>query len=181
MRMTDNILARYKLESENYALHLTTNSLKQTLQNCIDEVLYLFEEGQQTLKVNIDLDNDVFEYDEKEISLVLTNLIVNASEYSPKNALINVNIKKEGQNIVISIKDNGPGISKKEQVNIFKEHSSKETRFKKVGSGFGLFIVKNIIEAHNGSVWIESEENKGCEIILSLPCTKNASVPVKNN
>ena len=60
MRMTDNILARYKLESENYALHLTTNSLKQTLQNCIDEVLYLFEEGQQTLKVNIDLDNDVF-------------------------------------------------------------------------------------------------------------------------
>lgn len=110
MRMTDNILARYKLESENYALQFDNKFAQADIgKTVLMKFCTFFEEGQQTLKVNIDLDNDVFEYDEKEISLVLTNLIVNASEYSPKNALINVNIKKEGQNIVISIKDNGSG------------------------------------------------------------------------
>lgn len=174
MRMTDNVLARYKLENESYTITKTSNSIKKTIQRCINEINYLLEDANQTLKVNIDLENDgygdIFDYDEKDISLVLINLIANASEYSPSNSEIRITVNRNKNDIFISVEDKGTGIAKDELKNLFIEKTSKEIRFKKVSSGMGLFIVKKIVEAHKGKITVNSKPGCGSEFIVSLPC-----------
>lgn len=173
MRMTDNVLARYKLENESYTITKTSNSIKKTIQKCIGEINYLLEDANQTLKVNIDLENsafgDVFDYDEKDISLVLTNLIANASEHSPSDSEISVSVTRSKNDILVSVKDNGCGIAKEDMKSLFTEKTSKEIRFKKVSSGMGLFIVKKIIEAHKGRITVNSKPGCGSEFIVTLP------------
>ena len=169
MRMTDNILARYKIESSSYNIYKTSNSIKQTIQKCVNEINYMFEEANQVLKININLDEDVFDYDEKELQLVLSNLIVNASEYSPNNAEIRVSVTTSGGKVIIKVSDNGPGIENEKLETIFSDVHTKDIRFKKVGAGMGLFIAKKIIEAHGGDIELKTQKGLGCEFTVTLP------------
>ena len=71
----------------------------------------------------------------------------------------------------VSVQDNGVGIASGEQERIFTKfyRGSKAIQIKTEGSGLGLFIVKNIVEAHGGTIWFESEENKGSTFSFTIP------------
>ena len=102
--------------------------------------------------------------------MVINNLIENAFKYSGNNP-IEVSLKQEGKWKVLSIKDQGIGIRKKDLKNIFKKFyrvQDEETRIAK-GTGLGLFIVKQAIEKHQGRVEVVSEINKGTEFKIFLP------------
>ncbi|MEN8192915.1 MAG: hybrid sensor histidine kinase/response regulator [Bacteroidota bacterium] len=91
----------------------------------------------------------------------------------------NIIIKPSNRAIEISIKDNGCGISRKDLSSIFKDgYSTKE---KKVTSGLGLFIVKNIIEAHNGYISVNSELGKGSEFVVTLPAIVSTKKALQKN
>lgn len=171
-RMTDNLLTRYKIDRGEVVLQKEENSIKQTIQKCADNLKYFLEAKNQMLKINAD-DNDYkFFYDELEISRVINNLLTNASEYSPDNSDITIQIEVSGKNIEISITDSGAGIPSCEITTIFDEHVSGAKRFKKVGSGLGLFITKRIIESHDGTIAVKSEQDKGTSFTMTLPfCT----------
>ena len=81
--------------------------------------------------------------------------------------------EKENQ-IMLSVRDNGFGIPDNEIEHIFDEFHSSAKRFKKVGSGLGLFITKKIIEAHDGSISVKSTYGKGSEFTVLIP-QKNLS------
>lgn len=173
MRMTDNILTRYKLENGTCKINKHPYSIKKTLETCLDRLQYLFENGNQTIKIKSDVVDDVFEFDECEINRVLTNLIANASEYAPADSTIDICIKRKKDKLELSIKDKGPGISKEKIDAIFDSSKSITSRFKKVGSGLGLFISKKIMEAHNGSIEIESKPGSGAKFTLVFPFEKS--------
>ena len=101
-----------------------------------------------------------------KISWVLTNLIGNALRYSDKGDKIIVSAENKGKRVLISVKDNGPGIPPKYQKKIFEKfvQISDESE----GSGLGLAISREIIEAHGGNIWVESEVGKGSTFIFSL-------------
>ena len=179
MRMTNNILTKYKIDNNKYKIFKRQYSIKQSVQDCLDSLKYLFEGANQTIKIISNLQTDIFEYDEREIKRVLTNLIANASEYSPNNPNIFITLEQDELNLKLSIKDEGCGISKETLKTIFDEEQTFKPRFKKVGSGMGLFIVKKIMEAHNGSIVVKSEENKGSTFTLFIPIEKQCPVKIR--
>ena len=181
MRMTDNVLTRYKIDNGQCKINKKLNSIKQTLQNCIDGLKYLIDGQNQTIKVYTEVESDVFYFDEIEIKRVITNIIANASEYSPEGTTIFVSLKENKENIELTIEDQGLGIPEDKLDKIFDEYISGAERFKKVGSGLGLFISKKIIEAHNGKIYVTSKENKGSKFTISLPIEQNCNLQLAKN
>lgn len=179
MRMTNNVLTKYKLDNGKYKIFKRQYSIKQTIQDCLDSLKYLFESKNQTIKITSNIDNDLCEYDEREIKRVLTNIIANASEYSPKDSTIEIILEKGSKSLKLSIKDEGSGIPKETLETIFEENMALKSRFKKVGSGVGLYITKKIMEAHNGDIKVESKENQGSIFTLSIPIEKECTLSTK--
>jgi len=102
---------------------------------------------------------------------LLVNLVDNAIKYSGEHPQINVSCIKRGNEALISVKDNGPGIPKAQQQLIFdKFHRIPTGNVHNVkGTGLGLSYVKYIAEAHGGTVTVKSEINAGSEFIISIP------------
>jgi len=113
------------------------------------------------------------EVDSEKIELVLQNLLDNAITYTKYGGkvIISVEHKEPSGELLISIQDTGIGIPKEEQKRIFSKffRGSNAMRLDTEGSGLGLFIVKNIIEAHNGKIWFNSQEGKGSIFSFTLP------------
>lgn len=110
--------------------------------------------------------------DPQKMHLVLQNLVDNALKYTPSKGIIVINLELRGNYIIFSVRDNGVGIPSYQRDKIFSKffRADNVIRMQTEGSGLGLFIVKNIIENHNGDVWFESEEGKGSCFFFSLPC-----------
>lgn len=109
--------------------------------------------------------------DEEMIKIVIQNLIENSIKYSEKGGKVFISINKEEDNIKISVNDNGIGIDDIDKDNIFKKFFRASNAIKKdsMGSGLGLFIIKNIVEKHNGKIWFENVKNKGTTFYVILP------------
>lgn len=140
----------------------------------VDEIIYnsrmLLKEGQQikyTEKIQ-----DVSLYQDKQIiELILSNLIHNAIKYSPEHSIINLDIDGNDEVTIFKIRDNGIGIPKKDQNNIFERYFRAENVIHTEGTGIGLNIVKDHLDNLDGSISFESEEQQGSTFIVSIPNT----------
>jgi signal transduction histidine kinase len=102
---------------------------------------------------------------------VLNNLLSNAIKYSPKNGQIRISAKDRKDDILLSVKDQGPGIPPENQKSIFEpfvRDGKKRIKHQK-SFGLGLAIVKKIVEAHKGRVWFDSKKSEGTVFFVSLP------------
>jgi signal transduction histidine kinase len=107
--------------------------------------------------------------DREQILQVLSNLIGNASKFSPPGSTItlSVNAANRPSEPVISVSDQGSGMSPEEQGHVFDRYwQASEAR--KQGTGLGLAIVKGIVEAHGGKIWLESEKGRGSRFFFTL-------------
>ena len=110
--------------------------------------------------------------DTEKISLVIENLLENAITYTKPKGKIIISLSKKEKKVEFSIKDNGIGIPENQKERIFTKffRAANVVRMDTQGTGLGLFIAKNIIEAHKGRIWFESEEGKGTTFYFTLPC-----------
>ncbi len=109
--------------------------------------------------------------DMDKISRVLQNLLGNAAKFSPENGIIEVETTlKEKKKVLISVKDEGPGISAEDQKYVFDRfYKTDTTRNKdKTGSGIGLAIVREFLQAHGETITVKSEEGEGATFAFSL-------------
>ena len=108
---------------------------------------------------------------------ILDNLISNAIKYSPKNSSVIISTKQEDGKILMSVRDQGPGIPKAEQQKLFRKFSklSNKPTGNESSTGLGLYIVKKICSTMNGSVRCESEAECGSTFIVELPAAKSAA------
>jgi signal transduction histidine kinase len=112
--------------------------------------------------------------DEEKIKLVVHNLLDNALAYTPSSKEISVFLHEEKDDIEFGVKDSGIGIPKDQQGRIFTKFF-RGTNAMKVdtgGTGLGLYISKNIVEAHGGSIWFESKEGEGTTFFFKVPKAK---------
>lgn len=109
--------------------------------------------------------------DQEKIKHCLFALIDNAIKYNKVKGKVQIQARKKGNEILVSIKDTGIGIPKKEQKNIFKSffRGSIATTLYTEGTGIGLYMVKAFIKAHKGKIWFESKEGKGATFYFTLP------------
>lgn len=107
-------------------------------------------------------------WDHMRIEQVMTNLLTNAVRYG-KNRPFEVNISQKDKVILITVKDQGMGISPDNLQKIFNRFERAIERNEVSGLGLGLFISKQIVEAHKGKIWAESELGKGSTFFVELP------------
>lgn len=122
---------------------------------------YFFVSKLKNEKIYIKCDAD-------KITQIITNLLNNASKYSPVDTKVKVMIIEESDEVKITVKDSGAGITEKDLPRIF-EGFYKPNLAKKEGLGLGLFLVKNIVEKHKGKITVTSKIGKGTTFTIMLP------------
>ena len=142
----------------------------------INNVYELLEMESKKNKISLELDrnylNPIFVMADRErIQQVITNLVMNSIKYGVENGTTEISVQNlnEGK-LLISVTDNGLGISKKHLPRLFERfyRVDKSGNRKKGGSGLGLSIVKHVIEAHNEKIFVESNKNVGSEFSFTL-------------
>lgn len=107
--------------------------------------------------------------DKLGLSRVLGNLVNNALKFTPKGGKVEISAEKVGTIVQISVKDNGPGIDTQVQHKLFERFGRLEKDSEIEGSGIGLFVSKNIVQAHNGHIEVKSSLGHGTTFVVTLP------------
>ena len=109
--------------------------------------------------------------DEDKLDQIFTNLISNAIKYSPRGGMITIRGKREDESVLFSVSDQGIGIPKEHQNKVFDRFHRVDNRDTREagGTGIGLFLVKHLVDAHHGDIWIDSEVGKGSTFTFRLP------------
>jgi signal transduction histidine kinase len=106
--------------------------------------------------------------DRHRVMQVLSNLIGNSMKFTPSGGLIATRAEKQGELVLFTTRDTGPGIPKEHLGDIFNPYWQAK-RAERMGAGLGLPIAKGIVEAHGGKIWVESEPGKGTTFFFTLP------------
>ena len=173
-RLTNNLLDVTKIESQSLEL----DKEKLNLNDLILEVLKDYVDKQKTQMVKIvydfkNIDDVIIEADRDRVAQVICNLLDNALKFTQASQMIFLIVdkkkdKEEGkEQVIVSVKDTGSGISKEVLPKLFSKFTTGESSS---GTGLGLYICKNIIQAHDGKIWAENEpDGKGAIFRFALP------------
>ena len=166
----NDFLSLEKLETGNVNYNLSTFELGKVMKEVVSNANILLKEG-QTINYPDHIDEISLLQDEKIIELTLSNLIHNAIKYSSENSVIAIKVSQDHEITTLEIIDDGIGIPKIDQKNIFNRYFRAENVLLTEGTGIGLNISKTHIENLGGSINFESEENKGTTFTISIPNT----------
>lgn len=176
--LINDLLNVTRIEEGRYLYKLTLVDIGEVIQMAVkpykDEIVrkkikFEFKRPQENLpQVSIDIE---------KVTLAIQNLLDNAVRYSQPGGEVTISLNRDKKNIEFSIKDTGVGIPKDQQERIFTKffRATNVARIDTEGSGLGLFIAKNIIEAHGGKIWFESAEEAGATFHFTLPVKEEFS------
>ncbi len=166
--ITDQILSFYKCKNNYIVLQKEITILAEIIQESIASTIFMFEEKSQQIFFNNKIGDKKAEIDIIEIRRLLSNLLTNASKYSPENSETHIELSMNNFEFIINVKDNGYGIAEQNLENIFDEYISLAKKQKQVGFGLGLNICKKIVEAHNGGPFAFAQISSRYCICVSL-------------
>jgi signal transduction histidine kinase len=153
--------------------HFVVAPRKTTLDSIVADALEIVNPGIQARgqRVELDLAPQLPQVlaDKRYARQVLTNLLANASKYSPEQGSIRVVARPNANMVRISVEDRGPGIAPEQQAGLFERFYRVRADTDAPGVGLGLAIAKGIVEAHGGSVGIDSELGIGTSVWFTLP------------
>lgn len=174
------LLEVYKYESGRQKLILDTVDLAELIGAIVQELDALANNRCQCLKLAFDdtAEPDALKVrgDKQELKRVFVNLIGNAINFTPKEGAIRVTLSVHPVNddaarrqVEVCVADNGRGIPAQDIPLLFQRFSQGTSKQRSSGSGLGLYLSRQIVEAHQGTIWVESEEGKGSRFFVSLP------------
>lgn len=169
-RMTDAFLDVVRLESGEISLHLGQHNLADLLRYAVASVSAQVVEKNSLIEVRapaylpIQADADL-------IHRLIINLLSNAIKYSPPDKRIIVSLNQQADQVILSIKDEGYGLSLQQQQNLFEkfQRGDNENARRQTGSGLGLYVVKLITDLHHGTIAVDSVLHQGTTITITLP------------
>lgn len=139
--VVEHVVAAYKMKSSNHTFETTISHADLEVMADLDKIRQIFE-----------------------------NLLSNAVKYSPEGGLIRVTTDKSDNNLLITVEDQGVGMLPEEVAKIFDKFYRADNHKKAIpGTGLGMSIVKHLVEAHAGEVWVESEPNRGTTVSFTIP------------
>ncbi|MCA9975160.1 MAG: GHKL domain-containing protein, partial [Anaerolineales bacterium] len=170
-RLIDDILNLDQIERGLLQIERLPVDLNQLVQNTAADFAYLVARNQHNLQTNLTEDALVLPFDESKMQQVLYNLLSNAVKYTPHGGEIQVTTRREGETAVIEVADTGLGMTAEQVSHLFElYYRSDEVRSRKIqGTGLGLFIVRSLVEAHGGTISVQSEPDAGSVFTISLP------------
>lgn len=172
--MLDDLLGWINALNGNIKFYPEQISFNKSVDEIIRNLMHLTDN--KNIKVIRKNQTDIQLYaDQQMLFSVLRNLISNAIKYSKLNGTIDIDVKEHKEDVEISIKDYGVGMSKETQTNLFSDTPNISTRGTKgeKGSGIGIVLCKDFIDQHNGKIWAKSTPGNGSTFYFSLPKYKD--------
>lgn len=169
--LLEDLLALSRLETSEEVLHREKLSLHALIEEIVDDYGLRFAEGGQKVLFEFDQRVDRVPADEIKLAQVLQNLLDNVLSYAKGFSQVVIRTELNGDQVVVSISDDGCGIPAADVERIFERfyRVDKGRSREQGGTGLGLSIVKHIIQLHKGSVWATSAAGKGATISFALP------------
>ncbi|MPQ33014.1 HAMP domain-containing protein [Clostridium estertheticum] len=171
--LVSDLLKLSKIQSDQAVYNIKAYSISEIANDCVKNYEVQARNMGITLynSVEVDLPNVIV--DKEKITWVLNNLVSNAIKYTNSGGKITIGAFTDGEKMKVFVKDNGKGIPREYHEKIFEKFvkiSAYDTEF--LSSGIGLSIAKGIVEAHDGTIYCESEVNKGSTFTFTLPLEK---------
>lgn len=161
------LLDTYKSNNTTIELYKENTDLNEFLSETIDEMRPVADKND--IKLNFVAPQDVnINIDKMQFKRVIKNLIQNALSYSETSTDVDIKTNIQGGNVYISVIDYGKGISQKDIGLIFNKYYSTSKKYRKIGTGLGLYLSKQIVEAHDGEISVTSEEGVLTEFKIKL-------------
>jgi signal transduction histidine kinase len=160
----NNLSREYLQISKSPALELQKSSLHAVLNTVFDLVQPLMSLSHIDLKTDVDTELPDVLIDSDKLKQVFINIINNAVEAMPAGGTLAVSMQQTAASVLLSFTDTGPGIPQENKDKIFQPFFST----KSIGTGLGLTVAKNIMEAHGGAIWFERQEH-GSTFFVQLP------------
>lgn len=176
-RLVNDMLDLARMEAGFNHMDNQKMPIAPLLEKVIANFDVLAKENFVELGLELETPNLEYSYDQDRMEQVLINLIMNAIRHTGKEGyagkvILKQTIDKTRNNLVITVSDNGSGIAEEDIPYLFERFYKADKarkRGKAVGTGIGLAIVKNIVEAHNGKISVESVLGEGSDFIITLP------------
>ena len=176
--LTRPLLTLAKFTSSKPPVNLVPLALEAVIQEIVDELILLADDRQITLRFESQPVPFVLG-DAQWLKQALINLLDNALRYTPSGGAVTVRLQPVGQDVAVAVEDTGHGIEPESIPHLFERFYRTDWARAKdsAGTGLGLPIVKEIMEAHGGSISVTSEVNKGSIFTLRLPALAQPTVP----
>ena len=167
--LVNALLEVYKYDASKLNLCKTDFDFKSLVDQTYSELKPLADTKHIDFILNYEIPEDTkINADRAEIRRVICNLCGNAINYTNNNGTVNIYVKSQDKDLIFTVQDNGNGIPQEDIPNLFNRFSQGTSRKRSTGTGLGLYLSRQIIEAHNGKIWLESKLNKGSEFSFVL-------------
>ena len=180
LRLINDILDMSKLESGKMNYKKEKYDLSVVINNAIVELKPLLQDKELQISTNFIADSSDAVFDRYRITQVLVNLLSNAIKFSDKGKQIQIHLSEgympDGNPVLsCSVIDEGPGIPGTELTTVFNKFTQGK-KIKSGGTGLGLAICREIVEAHEGMIWVENVQPRGASFNFCIPRSSVASV-----
>jgi len=171
IRLVNSMLDITQIEAGHVRMHLEPVDIRQAVRAA---AAFFAQEAQQrkvALRTEVPIRVPKVQADAERLQQVLVNLIGNALKFTPAGGKITIAVHVAGgERVELEVADTGPGIALEDQPLLFHEFTRVGRRAPEQGAGLGLAITRRIVEAHGGSIRVQSKPGKGARFVVSLPC-----------
>ncbi len=165
--LVNNILRLSKFDSKKITFELEKYSLDEQIREAILSLEPKWNE--KNIVFNIEMQKVEIKADKELLAIVWNNLLDNAVKFSSVNSMIDISLFEKDNYVIFVIKDYGKGIKGSELPYIFDQFYQSEKSRKMEGNGLGLALVKKIVEASNGKIFVSTKEEEGTEFTIYIP------------
>ncbi|HEV7126735.1 MAG TPA: ATP-binding protein [Ktedonobacterales bacterium] len=180
-RLVEDLLDLSRMQSGRLDLRHATLALAPIVREVVEEQRHTHPDRVIALVIPASLEEVMVEADADRIAQVVTNYLTNALKYSAEDRPVEVTLRRDGESVRVSVRDQGPGIAKAEQGRVwdrfYRSEAAQVVSGSGVGLGLGLYISRTIIERHGGQVGLRSTPEKGSTFSFSLPVSVHAALP----
>ncbi len=174
-KLVRELLDLSRLESGQYQMKMAPLRLEKVVREAIGSLRLPFKEKGITLEVNLG-DMPMLYGDPQQLSWVIANLMNNALRHTPPGGKVEIISSAAAEEIMVAVVDSGAGIPQEAQATIFDKFVQvrKETESTPGSVGLGLAIAKQVVQAHGGRIWVESDPGRGSAFRFTLPLPRPA-------
>lgn len=172
--LSNNLLKLSQYQQGNGNLNFKSTNIKKMIEAAKNKITPLAKE--KNIDIKADLKRQSAEVEKESLENMILILLDNAIKYTPKRGLVEITNKRVGKNLIISVKDNGMGIKKKDLPHIFDRFyrvDQSRNKSKVPGFGLGLSLAKKIVEIHKGTITVNSKPKEGTTFTIKLPTKHN--------
>jgi len=173
LKLVNDLVDLTKIDSNSYKIKLENHNIVEVITLIAQSTKEYIEDQGRLFNFNMRIDYKFIACDPFSVERIILNLLSNAIKFTDKGDEISINIDSDENEVIISVKDTGIGMSEAEQRRIFNRFEQVEQGVlsgrNTLGSGVGLSLIKSLVDLHQGRIEVKSEYGTGSEFIIYIP------------